>query len=585
MDTMREALNRMVAEEPELAVALVLQSLPAAVSGVRGSVRYDLTIEEVGAYRIEIAEGRAQVSPHAEGAPPHDGVDFALTGDAATFVAMAGGESPTRLMLSGRLRIRGKRRRALRLRGLGADGVTMADVARAGGPIDPDLVFRALAYAVDPEWTKGHSFVVAYALTGEPSGTWYVEARDGNPLHITRAPPPAGVDATLHLAGEVYLSLLAGELTPPIALQRGLTRLEGAVHPLALLGRWIERSQGHDDAELERERAQREVQARRRGSWGSAGGGAGAGQGDPAHESEGARRSTGDLLDYGQLYALWETQNWKVHELDFTVDREQWVTMPSETQSHTRWSLGTFYLGEERVTSDLAPFLTAAPSGEVEIFLATQLVDEARHAAFFDRFAAEVMALEAEDLRGRIAELEPTMPGPWRTVFDGGLRDVAGRLRDSPGDLDLFVEGVATYHMVIEGFLAMTGQRMLIDYMAKHSLYPGFVKGFSLVERDEHRHIAFGVRFLKEMMQRDRRYGEIVERTVAALVPKAAFVLVPPYVEDASDFISYDYHSSYVYGYAYRALRRRMSAIGLTTPPAEELMPGPVAELEPAAAA
>ena len=36
------------------------------------------------------------------------------------------------------------------------------------------------------------------------------------------------------------------------------------------------------------------------------------------------------------------------------------------------------------------------------MFLATQLVDEARHAVFFDRFGAEVMALGADDLRGRM---------------------------------------------------------------------------------------------------------------------------------------------------------------------------------------
>ncbi len=68
----------------------------------------------------------------------------------------------------------------------------------------------------------------------------------------------------------------------------------------------------------------------------------------------------------------------------------------------------------------------AAPSGEVEIFLATQLVDEARHAAFFDRFMAEVMALEAEDIRGRLGEMEKLMLPAWRRVFDD--RVASGRL-------------------------------------------------------------------------------------------------------------------------------------------------------------
>ena len=85
------------------------------------------------------------------------------------------------------------------------------------------------------------------------------------------------------------------------------------------------------------------------------------------------------------------------------------------------------------MAADLAPFLLAAPSGEIEIFLATQLVDEARHAAFFDRFMAEVIALEAEDFRGRIAEVEGLMEPGWRAVFDDQLRsDLEARSRRGP---------------------------------------------------------------------------------------------------------------------------------------------------------
>ena len=107
------------------------------------------------------------------------------------------------------------------------------------------------------------------------------------------------------------------------------------------------------------------------------------------------------------------------------------MVTPREAQESTIWSLGSFYVGEERVTADLAPFLLAAPTGEIELFLATQLVDEARHAAFFDRFGAEVMCLSADDLRGRMREVEQVLLSPWREVFDDGLRDVA---RADPGE-------------------------------------------------------------------------------------------------------------------------------------------------------
>jgi ribonucleoside-diphosphate reductase beta chain len=229
------------------------------------------------------------------------------------------------------------------------------------------------------------------------------------------------------------------------------------------------------------------------------------------------------------------------------------------------------------VAADLAPFVLAAPSGEIESFLATQLVDETPHAVFFDRFASEVMALSAEDMRSRLREAEERMIGPWRFVFDDSQRDVARRLTHSPGDLELFVEGIVIYHMDTEGVLAMTGQRVILQYLEDHSLYPGFQKGFSLVEQDEHRHIAFGVRFLRDVCRERPGMGDVVLRTLTRLLPEAARVFIPPYEDpETTEFVSYDNHSSQVYGFAYNALRRRTDVVGVEIPPPEELMPGPV---------
>ena len=50
-----------------------------------------------------------------------------------------------------------------------------------------------------------------------------------------------------------------------------------------------------------------------------------------------------------------------------------------------------FFHGEDAVADDLAPFIDAAPREEQKYFLATQQVDEARHAIFFKRFMHEVV--------------------------------------------------------------------------------------------------------------------------------------------------------------------------------------------------
>jgi hypothetical protein len=112
--------------------------------------------------------------------------------------------------------------------------------------------------------------------------------------------------------------------------------------------------------------------------------------------------------------------------------------------------------------------------------------------------------------------------------------------------------------------------------MLEHSMYPGFCEGFGLVERDEHRHVAFGVRFLRDAIREDARHRATVERVVLDLAPRAAHVFAPPYVTDASDYVSYGYTSRQIYGFAYRTLKRRMKVLGIEIPPPEEFMPGPI---------
>jgi ribonucleoside-diphosphate reductase beta chain len=554
--------------DPELAARLIIHSLPAAAASLPAGLSYRLELEGLGAWTVRGAGDRAEVL-EADAGGDLNGEAFAISTDPATLARLASGASPLGALARGRLKLRGQRRKALALRRLSTEA-SPRDLARLGLPVDADLVYRSLAYAIDPEWTRGHRFSVVYELVGEGGGAWRVEVDDGT-VRVERG---AGEDpdALVRIRYSDWLKLLSGELTPSEAMMLGKTEVEGGIPPVTRLGRWIDRAEGVDGPEMEREERQRRRQAENAGSWGSKANGASADAGDPAE----SKRPRGGLMSYEQLYALWERQNWRAHELDFATDREHWLVSPAEAQRHTAFSVGSFYVGEERVTADLAPFLLAAPSGEVEAFLATQLVDEMRHAVFFDRWASEVMGLESGSFRERLGEIEDRMLGPWHFLFDDSLRDVANRIKARPDDLELFVEGIVTYHMVTEGVLAMPGQRIMIEYTADHDLYPGFNEGFSKVEQDEHRHIAFGVRFLKDVCDERPEMKKVVLATLEKLLPKSAEVFCPPEADDPSDFVSYGHHSSQIYGFAYQALKRRMAAIGIEIPSPEELMPGPV---------
>src|SRR5437879_6825352 len=108
------------------------------------------------------------------------------------------------------------------------------------------------------------------------------------------------------------------------------------------------------------------------------------------------------------------------------------------------------------------------------------------------------------------------------------LKSRVDRLAAEPEDLETLVETVTLYHMVIEGMLALTGQHFIISYNEQVGTLPGFVEGFNKVARDEHRHVAFGARFLRDMANKGDKYREAIVRTLAESGPAADGVLMPP---------------------------------------------------------
>ncbi len=98
-----------------------------------------------------------------------------------------------------------------------------------------------------------------------------------------------------------------------------------------------------------------------------------------------------DQVSYQDLYARWEQGNWSATELDFSVDREQWQNTFTEFERRAAlWTYSMFFHGEDSVADNLSPYIDAAATEEQKYFLATQQVDEARHAVLFGRFMREV---------------------------------------------------------------------------------------------------------------------------------------------------------------------------------------------------
>jgi ribonucleoside-diphosphate reductase beta chain len=286
-------------------------------------------------------------------------------------------------------------------------------------------------------------------------------------------------------------------------------------------------------------------------------------QGDPATITDDAYLNrTLKLMDPQQLYELWERQQWQSQGIDLERDKEQWASFSDEDKEEHLWGLSSFFVGEERVTTQFSGLVMAYENEQEEAFLTTQQVDEARHMQFFDRYYREVLGVDHELIQERLAAVRVHVTDAFVELFDERLVKAGERLIADPSDLDAKVDFVTAYHMVIEGTLALTGQHFMLDYYEKNGLLPGFQEGFGNIARDEHRHVAYGTWFLQQKCG-DERMRARVQATLNELLPLAAGVLVPKGYALGDEYEFFGYTSQEQAEFAYSALSRRLKVIGV----------------------
>ncbi|HYI20658.1 MAG TPA: ribonucleotide-diphosphate reductase subunit beta [Solirubrobacteraceae bacterium] len=283
-------------------------------------------------------------------------------------------------------------------------------------------------------------------------------------------------------------------------------------------------------------------------------------QGDVGTLADPARLASVTLMDPQQLYELWERQPWSAHAIDLARDRQDWAALDPAERQDIAWSLASFYVGEERVTTQFSGLVMAYETQSEEAFLTTQQVDEARHAQHFDRFFDQV--LRADDtFESRLEHARRGLSAEFVTLFDGHLVDAGRALVADPADVEAKVDFVVTYHMVIEGTLALTGQHFVTRALEERGILPGFVEGFRRVATDEHRHVAYGTWFLQQKATDPGLRRRIAERLMA-LLPVTAGVLVPPGA-DPADWTLLGYGAEEINHFAFTALTRRLKVIGV----------------------
>jgi hypothetical protein len=209
-----------------------------------------------------------------------------------------------------------------------------------------------------------------------------------------------------------------------------------------------------------------------------------------------------DSITYADLYARWEKGNWRATEFDFSEDARQWREEFTEFEREAAVFLyRLFFWGEDAVTDNLSPYIDAAPLEEQKYFLATQQVDEARHAVFFKRFMQEVCGIGDGSMASGLQAMRPRLTPGFSKIFER-LDRMADELRADRSRAKL-AAAITLYHVVIEASLAQPGQHFICNYLERRDVLPAFREGMDNITADEQRHIGFGVKLLSDLKRED----------------------------------------------------------------------------------
>ncbi|WP_336325532.1 ribonucleoside-diphosphate reductase [Halovenus sp. HT40] len=293
--------------------------------------------------------------------------------------------------------------------------------------------------------------------------------------------------------------------------------------------------------------------------------------------------ATGMQLDEGALSQEYFTnavyRHWDpgaIEELD--VDRERLLNadLTEEQFEGIRRTVARFGAGEESVTEDLLPLAQVSENINDQMFLSSQIYEEAKHTKFFDRYWREVIDPVAEG-QGfeRTAPTEDRYFNSQYTELFERTEDAMQRLLtdDTPKNR---VVAYCHYHLTIESVLAQTGYYGIQSSFSESGSdevtdeefveLPGLVNGITKIRSDEGRHVGFGMAKVREHVQTGTVEESVVQNTLQKLLP-----LVAGTVNDLGVAINPDP----LVEYATEKLTRRIEIIAdaeAEIPPVDELV-------------
>lgn len=242
------------------------------------------------------------------------------------------------------------------------------------------------------------------------------------------------------------------------------------------------------------------------------------------------RESLGHEYFRNAVYRHWDPG--AVDGLETDRERLLEARPTPEEFEEIRQSIARFGAGEESVTEDLMPLALVSEDIDDQMFLSSQIYEEAKHTQFFDRYWGEVIDPVASGLG--YERTSPLAARYYNEQYDELFERTETAMHrllesDSPENR---VKAYAHYHLTIESVLAQTGYYGFqsafsatgSDDITKREFpeLPGLVAGISNIRSDEGRHVGFGMHKVRHHVQNDGVSQSLVQKTLQELLPFVA---------------------------------------------------------------
>ncbi|WAH38005.1 R2-like ligand-binding oxidase [Alicyclobacillus dauci] len=214
-------------------------------------------------------------------------------------------------------------------------------------------------------------------------------------------------------------------------------------------------------------------------------------------------------------YRLWRKAvtfgTWNPADIDLSRDREQFLSLERPLQVYLEHFCGAFYNAEENVAKVFCPWVMSVSTTWQQAYLSTQLMEEFKHTDFFARYFKEVLGIE-----------KPTraLSNPVHESLVDRAETLLTSYRSGSDDRTLhLVEAFTHYQGIIEGVQANAGYQIFLAVFASKGMLPGLAEGFRSIQRDEGRHVGFGMQLLRHYAHQNPLYAERIRAVYNEYLP------------------------------------------------------------------